>query len=76
MGARSNPHALADTISSYNTSECGRSAGVLDSLRAAETACVHLCLQIWATVDTTPRYRRKSGTLCAYTRACSLQAET
>ncbi len=53
-GARSNPHALWDMISSYNTPECGGNAGVPDGLRAAETAFVHLCLQLWATVDTTP----------------------
>ena len=52
-GARSNPHALWDTISRHNTPECGGNAGVPDDVRAAETAFVHLCLQIWATVDTT-----------------------
>jgi len=41
-GARSNPHALADSTSSHNTSEFGRNAGVLDNLRAAETAFVYL----------------------------------
>ncbi len=52
-GARSNPHAFADTISSHNTLECGRNASVPDDLRAAETAFVHLCRPKWATVDTT-----------------------
>ena len=51
--ARSNPNALSDNTWVHNTPEFGRNAGVLDGLRAAETAVVHLCLAKSATVDTT-----------------------
>jgi hypothetical protein len=55
MGARSSLNALMDGSSSHNTQEFGRNARVLDGLRAAETAFVYVCLQIWTTVDTTLR---------------------
>lgn len=53
MGARSSLNAFTDSTSGHNTSEFGRNAGVLNDLRAAETAFVSVCLQIEATVDTT-----------------------
>ena len=59
---------VLDIISSFHTLEFGGNAGVPYRLRAAETAFVHLCLQIWATVDTTSQAKESRWALMARAR--------
>jgi hypothetical protein len=52
-GARFRHHALAVITRFSNRAEWGRIAARLNGNGAVKTASVQVCLQIWATVDTT-----------------------